>query len=872
MPLARDLAEQGGRVALVTGDGEVTYQDLAAMVEAMGRCLGEGRRLVLLQGGNSLDAVVTYLAALAFGHPVLLAPQDRPDVVAALVESYDPDVVAGPGATNWRIHERRTGSAHRLHPDLALLMSTSGSTGSPKLVRLSSQNLQANADAIAQSLGLTDEDRAITTLPLHYCYGLSVLNSHLLTGARVILTDLSVVDAGFWTLMKERRATSLAGVPYTFELLDRVGFADRHLPDLRYVTVAGGRLGPERVRRYAELGREAGWDLVCMYGQTEATARIAYVPTELLLSAPNSIGVAIPGGTLDIEACDEASEPETGELVYRGPNVMMGYALSPEDLNLGAVHDRLRTGDIARRTSDGSFLIIGRRSRFAKLFGLRLDLGRIEDHLAAEGVQGCCLEVDDALAVAVETSGDVDQLRRRTAAFCGLPVGAVHLYPVPALPRLGTGKLDYVAVRALATPGSDVRVQAAASSDLLVSLYAELLDRPDANASSTFVSLGGDSLSYVELSVRLEEVLGDLPVGWHLMSIGALAAPHPDPTGERRRTRAVEGSVVLRAAAIVLVVGSHIGAFTLLGGAHVLLIVAGFNFARFHLIDTTGTRRLRRSMTSVSRIVVPSIVVVMATQALDGRFRLRDVLLMDSLLSPSSAGRFWFVEVLVYLLLAVTVLVALPGVSRWERRWPFALPVVLVLASLLSRYQVVGSTPEAMKIYTAPIIFWLFGLGWAAARATTTGRRLAVSALALITVPGFFQNPSRDTLVLVGIALLVWVPTVRVPAWTARPLWALASASLYIYLTHWQVYPHLSAHSRAAALVASLAAGIGCWWLVTRAPRRARRALSAVPLSLRRLASRVRIWFWAGSDTDCTGFAAHGEVLRAPSPSPVRCS
>ena len=189
-----------------------------------------------------------------------------------------------------------------------------------------------------------------------------------------------------------------------------------------------------------------------------------------------------------------------------------------------------------------------------------------------------------------------------------------------------------------------------------------------------------------------------------------------------------------------------------------------------------------------------------------------------------------------------------------------------------------------MKIYTAPIIFWLFGLGWAAAKATTTGRRLAVSTLALITVPGFFQNPSRDALVLVGIALLVWVPTVRVPAWAARPLWALASASLYIYLTHWQVYPHLSAHSRAAALVASLAAGIGCWWLVTRAPRRVRRALSAVPLSLRRgracLQPPSRTWppqatsicAWAGSGTDCSGFAVHDEVLRAPSPSPVRWS
>src|SRR4051794_38610256 len=272
--IGRDLASFGDRTAIVTADGEISYRALAARVEQAARRLGAGRRLVLVAGSNSVDAVVAYLGALAAGHPVLLAPPDDA-VIGSLAAAYDPDVVVRRTGGRWAYDERRTGSAHELHPELALLLSTSGSTGSPKLVRLSYENLRANAESIATYLGIRDTDRAATTLPLHYCYGLSVLNSHLIRGVGIILTGLSVADACFWELFRRARGTSLAGVPYTFTLLERFGFDAMELPHLRYVTQAGGRMAPDRVRHYAELGRRRGWDLFVMYGQTEATARIA---------------------------------------------------------------------------------------------------------------------------------------------------------------------------------------------------------------------------------------------------------------------------------------------------------------------------------------------------------------------------------------------------------------------------------------------------------------------------------------------------------------------------------------------------------------------------------------------------------------------
>ena len=308
---------------MLTETTSLTYRDLADRVAAAATELGDTRRLVLLETRNDLSTLVHYLGALAGDHVVL--PMSAGRGHSAVLSAYDPDVVIdGPG-----VHERRHGSAHRLHPDLALLLSTSGSTGSPKLVRLSRCNLVANATAIADYLDIRQTDRAATTLPMSYCYGLSVIHSHLLRGAGLILTDRSVVDEEFWTLFHRHRGTSFAGVPYTFEMLERIGFDGIDLPDLRYVTQAGGRLPPERVRSFAALGERRGWQLFVMYGATEATARMAYLPPELAQSRPASIGRPIPGGSFTIEPLDEWADPDVGELVYHGANVMMGYAHGP---------------------------------------------------------------------------------------------------------------------------------------------------------------------------------------------------------------------------------------------------------------------------------------------------------------------------------------------------------------------------------------------------------------------------------------------------------------------------------------------------------------------------------------------------------------
>ena len=333
---------------------------------------------MLLEGRTDVDGVVAYLGALAADQVVLLAGDSALDGLAA---AYDPDVVVGARGRR----DVRPETAHELHPDLTLLLSTSGSTGSPKLVRLSAESLLANAASIVEALGIRATDVAATTLPLHYCYGLSVLHSHLLAGASLVLTERSVVDEEFWSDVAAYSVTTFPGVPHTYDLLDRSAFADRDVPSLRYLTQAGGRMAPERVQELVALGRRKGFDLVVMYGQTEATARMAVLPPDLAEVAPGAIGRPVPGGRLSLRPVPEAPEG-IGELVYEGPNVMLGYAEAPADLALGRTTHELATGDLGRLRPDGLWEVVGRRGRVAKVLGLRLDLDRVERLLAARGV------------------------------------------------------------------------------------------------------------------------------------------------------------------------------------------------------------------------------------------------------------------------------------------------------------------------------------------------------------------------------------------------------------------------------------------------------------------------------------------------------
>jgi acyl-CoA synthetase (AMP-forming)/AMP-acid ligase II len=682
-----DLSRFGDRPALITRDATLSYLELAARVRETAEALGATRRLVMVTATNTVDAAVAYLAALSGGHPVLLLPPDPSGHAGSVLAAYDPDVMFRDGAAGWELVERREGTAHDLHPDLALLLSTSGSTGSPKLVRLSRENVRSNAESIASALGIQGSDRAATTLPIHYCYGLSVINSHLLSGAGLILTDLSVLDSCFWDLFGSAGGTTFAGVPYTFDLLEQCGFADQELPSLRYVTQAGGRLDPDGWRTGPGWA-PSGWDLYVMYGQTEATARMAILPPDLALEHPEAIGGRCPAGasgwTPRPVSCSTRRQRDDG--------LCAGSA----DLAEGPGVHELRTGDLARpsrrRASTRSSAGAAASPSSSASASISTRWSGSSRRRASRAAASSTMDASTPLSPAMATSSrrsrcwqpGPDSLctrcRRRTCRSTR-----------PRPPARPTTRRWSVRPSCRVATRSRASGRGPASASELRDLYAELLGRPDATEDSSFVSLGGDSLSYVEVSVRLADRLDTLPRAWHTMTPRELARPSGTTTG--RWGSLLETTVLLRAVAILLIVGTHTELFTLYGGAHILLGVAGYNFARFQLGEQSRGALTRRGLGALGQVAVPSMLWIAGVGVLTGMYVPATAVFLNGALGSDTwtvQWQFWFLEALVWSVLASVALLAVPQLYRLERRapWEFALGVLGV--GLALRFALVG--------------------------------------------------------------------------------------------------------------------------------------------------------------------------------------
>ena len=334
--------------------------------------------------------------------------------------------------------------------NLALLLTTSGSTGSPKLVKISNKNLVSNAISISKYLDISENDRAITSLPFNYSYGLSVINSHLYSGGSIVLTNKSIMEGGFWDAVRNNSVTSFSGVPYSYEILLKLKIEKLDAPSIKKMTQAGGKLDSEKIEKIYTACRDNSIKFYTMYGQTEATARISYLPTEDTLRKPNSIGIAIPDGQLWLENKNGDIVKKAGvigELVYQGANVSMGYAKNINDLTSGDVNcGVLKTGDLASFDEEGYFYIEGRKNRFIKVYGIRVSLDSLEKMVSKMGYTCAATGVDNKLLLYVVANlSDLssEQLRMDIAGVLRINIIAIYINLVKELPRLETGKVDY---------------------------------------------------------------------------------------------------------------------------------------------------------------------------------------------------------------------------------------------------------------------------------------------------------------------------------------------------------------------------------------------------------------------------------------------
>jgi len=407
-----------------------------------------------------IEAVVRYLGA--WGAERVVLPLDvgvDPASLHELVHRYEPAAVIGwegepPSGYNRRVTRalgafwsRGRESSAVPHSDLGLLLTTSGSTGSPKLVRLSRAAVVANTMAIIDVLDIGSEEVTISSLPFHYSFGLSVLQTYVVAGATVILESGGMVQRSFWDAVSRFGVMSIAAVPYQFEVMRRLRFDPARHPRLRTLTQAGGRLAPDRVTEFHERMVSAGGQLFVMYGQTEAGPRMTTLPPERLLEKLGSVGPALPGGRLSIrddEGREATGETAIGEVLYRGPNVMMGYAEKGTDLGRGDQHHGLlETGDLGRLDSDGYLYLEGRRTRFGKVFGIRVSLDDVEAMVAGAGPVAA-VSGDDRIIVWIE-GGNEEELHDRAVALAQrlhVHWTGVVIRAIDHLPLLPSGKVD----------------------------------------------------------------------------------------------------------------------------------------------------------------------------------------------------------------------------------------------------------------------------------------------------------------------------------------------------------------------------------------------------------------------------------------------
>ena len=422
------------------------------------------RSLVFLLCTNTPESIAGYVGCLNHGIvPVMLDAEMGSEFLIRLTDLYRPFCFWLPRkrAEDFPAYEKifsldgyvllatSEENPFPLHEELALLMSTSGSTGSPKLVRLSYENIRANKDSIIKYLGIDEHERSITNLPMHYVYGLSIINTHLAVGASLVVTDKTMFQKEFWQLFKEKRVTNFGGVPYTFEMLHRLRFSRMEMPQLRTITQAGGKLDVELHREFADYAERQGKNFVVMYGAAEATARMGYLPPKESLRKCGSMGIAIPGGRFELldEEGNVIERADTqGELVYHGPNVMMGYAECGEDLARGdEMQGTLRTGDLAERDDDGFYRIVGRKKQFLKMFGKRTNLEEVEhllrQHFAVTEV--ACGGVDDRMYAFLTEDPIAGDVISYLSATLGLHPSAFCVKCLAAIPRNSSGKTLY---------------------------------------------------------------------------------------------------------------------------------------------------------------------------------------------------------------------------------------------------------------------------------------------------------------------------------------------------------------------------------------------------------------------------------------------
>ena len=419
----------------------------------------KSKRLVFLLMENSYNSLIFYASYICTKNVVVLLNSNiNLYTLKKLINLYKPNEVIAKDTLeinsykkifsigDFSCYKNKNEIDHNLHKDLCALLATSGTTGSSKFVRLSYQNILSNTKSICNFLRIKKSDILITTLPTDYTYGFSQINTHLYKGSTIVLNKYSVIQKKFWDLLHQTKSTTFGGVPYTYELMKRLDISKFNIDSIKYLTQAGGKLDAEKQLYFFNLLKKNKSKFIIMYGSTEATSRMSFLPWSNCSKKLESIGKAIPGGKFRINYKNTDVKKKVGELVYYGRNVSLGYSTTYDDLHKGDENKgKLNTGDLAYEDKDQFYYIVGRIRRFIKLFGHRINLDDLEHILRdkCKDINIFCKGNDKLLKVFLTNTKNVKKIEDILIKYFNINKLFFKIQLIKNIPLNNSGKIIY---------------------------------------------------------------------------------------------------------------------------------------------------------------------------------------------------------------------------------------------------------------------------------------------------------------------------------------------------------------------------------------------------------------------------------------------
>lgn len=760
-------------------------------VEALFGCMEAGEVVVPLRGADDRDRIQA-----ANVHQIL-TPREGGDWMS---RSFHP----------------------RISDDVALISFTSGTEGTPKGVLLTHRNLANVITRLNSLMQVDDSIREYVGIPVYHSFGFGRCRAVAAAGGQFFIPSNGFNPAEIGTMLKAGEINAISAVPSLWRVLlanqDLIGQAGRRV---RWIEIGSQYMSRSEKEDLKQLFPEAR--IVQHYGLTEASRSTLLEIHETEGEALESVGRALDGVALKLS-------PE-GQIAIRGEHVAPSYLIDGRKVPIQDEQGWLLTKDLGR-LEEGYLYYEGRADDIINCGGIKVHPEALETKIYARigHTQGLaiCRKPDrvrgEGFLVAVTKDVALSPVQLREAVLqatqeFGVNAGnAIAVVEVESLPKTATGKIQR---KRLSEQFADLETPTAQDRSLegtpIQIAFCRSLNRSRVNPDDTFISLGGDSLSYVQLAMELERHLGYLPKTWEQLAIADLEKLVP----QRQAYRSIETSVFLRALAIFGVVSSHSNLLPMLpGGAMLLLLVSGTNLARFQSQALFQGRFLQPIVSLLKNLLVPYLVIAIAYQLWKGQPDFSVLFMVSNFVDPlvSSIFPVWFLNVLVQLIIGVTILFAVRPIREFASVAPWKFGLLLMAAGVVSNRLMPLVWDTSHLFHRLPhMMLWVFMLGWMIQFASDRMRRIVTAVLLTAIVPSLGGiGDSRTWWLILGGNLLIWLPYLSVPHWVKSPLQVLSAAAYYIYLTH-MIFIHimlngLGIEQPLVNAIVAVAGGVCVWF------------------------------------------------------------